>query len=80
MFKGAGWVKAVLGVVSIILAGLLMTNSMAAIASLPWVIGVLAILAGLLLIFGAFRLRSLEHSIDALRDQANAQVNAMTDD
>ena len=79
-FKGAGWVKAVLGVVSIILAGLLMTNSMAATASLPWVIGVLAILAGLLLIFGAFRLRSLEHSIDALRDQANAQVNAMTDD
>ena len=79
-FKGAGWVKAVLGVISIILAVLLMTNSMAATASLPWVIGVLAILAGLLLIFGAFRLRSLEHSIDALRDQANAQVNAMTDD
>ena len=79
-FKGAGWVKAVLGVISIILAVLLMTNSMAATASLPWVIGVLAILAGLLLIFGAFRLRSLEHSIDALREQANAQVNAMTDD
>ena len=79
-FKGAGWVKAVLGVISIILAVLLMTNSMAATASLPWVIGVLAILAGLLLIFGAFRLRSLEHSIDALRNQANAQVNAMTDD
>ena len=79
-FKGAGWVKAVLGVISIILAVLLMTNSMAATASLPWVIGILAILAGLLLIFGAFRLRSLEHSIDALRDQANAQINAMTDD
>ena len=39
-FKGAGWVKAVLGVISIILAVLLMTNSMAATASLPWVIGV----------------------------------------
>ena len=79
-FKGAGWVNAVLGVVSIILAILLMTNSFAATASLPWVFGILAILAGALLVFGAFRLRSLQHSIADLREQANAQLDAMADD
>ena len=78
-FKGAGWMSAVLGVVSIILAILLMTNSFAATASLPWVVGILAILVGLLLLFGAFRLRSLQHSIADLREQANAQMNSLRD-
>ena len=79
-FKGAGWVNAVLGVISIGLSILLMTNSFAATASLPWVVGMLAILAGALLVFGAFRLRSLQHSIADLREQANAQLDAMADD
>ena len=79
-FKGAGWVNAVLGVISIGPSILLMTNSFAATASLPWVVGMLAILAGALLVFGAFRLRSLQHSIADLREQANAQLDAMADD
>lgn len=67
-FKGGGWTAAVLGAISIALGVLLLTNTLAATAALPMVLGILAVLAGLLLFFGAFQLRKFQKGIDAMAE------------
>jgi uncharacterized membrane protein HdeD (DUF308 family) len=56
-FKGAGWAAAILGAVSVLFGILLLFNVWAATLSLPWVIGVLALIGGFTTIVTAFRLR-----------------------
>jgi len=56
-FSGAGWGTAILGVISILFGVLLLANVWVATFSLPYVIGILAIVGGIAGIFGAFRLR-----------------------
>lgn len=56
-FKGAGWGAGILGVVSILIGILLLANVWLFTFSLPWVIGILAIIGGIIAIVAAFRLK-----------------------
>lgn len=56
-FKGGGWGAAILGVVSLLFGIFLLTNLWVFTFSLPWAIGLLAIVGGVLAIVAAFRMR-----------------------
>ncbi len=55
--KGAGWGTGILGVVELILGILLLANVWLFTFSLPWTIGILALIGGIVAIIGAFRIR-----------------------
>lgn len=57
-FKGAGWGVGILGVVSVIFGIYLLANIGASTFVLPWVLGILAIVGGIIAIVMAFRQRS----------------------
>ncbi|MFN2123117.1 MAG: DUF4332 domain-containing protein [Candidatus Promineifilaceae bacterium] len=78
-FRGAGWGTGILGVVSIILGILILSNQQAFILSLPWAVGVLAILGGIIAIFNAFRVRSVEKDIEKAAEAAQARAARMAD-
>jgi uncharacterized membrane protein HdeD (DUF308 family)/predicted flap endonuclease-1-like 5' DNA nuclease len=56
-FRGGGWGVGILGVFSIILGFLLITNPAIAGFSLAFMLGLVLIIAGIAALFGAFRLR-----------------------
>ncbi len=56
-FQGAGWGVGILGVVSILIGILLLANVWLFTFSLPWVIGILAIVGGIIAIIAAFRVK-----------------------
>lgn len=56
-FQGAGWGVGILGVVSILIGILLLANLWLFTFSLPWVIGILAIVGGIIAIIAAFRVK-----------------------
>lgn len=53
--QGGGWGVAILGVISIIFGAILLFNVWVATLSLPWVIGIFAIIGGILAVIEAFR-------------------------
>jgi uncharacterized membrane protein HdeD (DUF308 family) len=55
--QGGGWGVAILGVISIIIGAILLFNVWVATVSLPWVIGIFAIVGGILAVIQAFRER-----------------------
>lgn len=55
--KGAGWGAAILGVVSILIGILLLANIWLFTFSLPWTVGILCIIGGILSIILAFRVK-----------------------
>jgi len=57
-FRGAGWGAGLLGVVSFLLGLVLLANNWLFAFSLPWTLGVLSVIGGIVIIFGAFRSRS----------------------
>ena len=57
-FKGAGWGTGILGAVSVIFGLYLLLNIGQATFVLPWVLGILAIVGGIVAIVMAFRQRS----------------------
>jgi uncharacterized membrane protein HdeD (DUF308 family) len=57
-FKGAGWGAGILGAVSILFGVYLLANIGAATLALPWVVGVLALVGGVVAIVMAFRVKS----------------------
>ncbi|HEY1408389.1 MAG TPA: HdeD family acid-resistance protein [Promineifilum sp.] len=57
-FRGAGWGIGLLGVVNVIFGIILLGNAMVSAAVLPWVLGGLAIVGGIMAIVMAFRLKS----------------------
>lgn len=59
-FKGAGWGTGILGVVSVILGILLLANTWLFTFSLPWTIGILSIIGGIVAIMGSFRIKREE--------------------
>ncbi len=69
-FKGAGWGTLILGVIEIILGILILSNTLLAATMLPWVLGTFAIFGGIMALFGAFRVRSVENQIDDARNAA----------
>jgi uncharacterized membrane protein HdeD (DUF308 family) len=56
-FKGAGWGVGILGVISILFGILLLANVWVFTFSLPWAIGILSIVGGIVAIVMAFRLK-----------------------
>ena len=56
--RGAGWGIGVLGVINIIFGVILLSNSLIATATLPWVLGAVAVVGGISAILMALRLRS----------------------
>jgi uncharacterized membrane protein HdeD (DUF308 family) len=56
-FRGAGWGAGILGAISILIGALLLANLYLFAFSLPWVIGVLAIIGGIIAIIAAFRMK-----------------------
>ncbi len=56
-FKGGGWGVGILGVLSIVFGGLIMTNAVVASLALPWVFGIFAIAGGIAAIVIATRLK-----------------------
>ena len=58
-FSGGGWGTALLGVINIILGIILLSSPMMAVAALPLVLGIFAIVGGIATIALAFRVRSV---------------------
>ena len=56
-FQGAGWGSGILGVVSIIIGIWLLANIGAATLALPWAVGIMAIIGGIIAIVNAFRVK-----------------------
>jgi uncharacterized membrane protein HdeD (DUF308 family)/predicted flap endonuclease-1-like 5' DNA nuclease len=56
-FKGAGWGTGILGVVEVILGILLLANVWLFTFSLPWTIGILSALGGIVAIIWSFRIK-----------------------
>jgi predicted flap endonuclease-1-like 5' DNA nuclease len=69
-FQGAGWGTIILGVIEIVLSIILFMNAGGAAAWLPWVLGGLAIMGGILTLIAAFGLRRVEHQIEDAKEQA----------
>jgi uncharacterized membrane protein HdeD (DUF308 family) len=57
-FKGGGWGVGILGILSIILGLLLLTNSLAGIIVLPWIFGFFLILGGIGAVIGGLKMRT----------------------
>ena len=56
-FKGAGWGAGILGGISILIGIILLANVAIFAWTLPWVIGILMIIGGIIAIVAAFRLK-----------------------
>lgn len=57
-FKGAGWGVGILGALSILFGLVLLFNVWVSVISLPWVLGIFAIIGGIATIVMAFRQKS----------------------
>ena len=57
-FKGGGWGVGILGILSIILGLLLLTNSLAGVLVLPWIFGFFLILGGIGAVIGGLKMRT----------------------
>jgi uncharacterized membrane protein HdeD (DUF308 family)/predicted flap endonuclease-1-like 5' DNA nuclease len=66
---GEGWGVLVLGVVSIIIGAVLLANFWGVTISLPWTLGIVAIVGGLIAILDSFRARRLQNEIEAERER-----------
>ncbi len=78
-FKGAGWGTGILGVVSVILGVLLLANIWLFTFSLPWTIGILSIVGGIVAPVGAFRQKRDEDAAPAAAPAAMATRAATVD-
>ena len=78
-FRGAGWGTGILGIASIILGFILLANRLLFTFSLPWTLGVLMIIGGIISIFNAFRLRGAKHDLEDAADAAAARMSSAAD-
>lgn len=56
-FKGAGWGAGILGAISILIGLVLLANVWLFTLTLPWVLGILSLVGGIITIFTAFKLK-----------------------
>lgn len=60
-FRGGGLGVGLLGVVSIILGGAILGNTLVGVAVLPYVLGITELVGGVLALVFAFKIRSIQH-------------------
>jgi uncharacterized membrane protein HdeD (DUF308 family)/predicted flap endonuclease-1-like 5' DNA nuclease len=65
-FQGAGWGMGILGILSILLGIALFARPIFATISLPIVLGILAVVGGIIALFDAFRLRAESKKTEAV--------------
>jgi uncharacterized membrane protein HdeD (DUF308 family) len=68
-FMGGGWASAILGLISILLGGLLLFNTVFATVVLVYAVAIWAIVGGLFAIVGSFLLRGRQHAAGAAPGQ-----------
>jgi len=56
-FKGAGWGAGILGAISIVFGIILLSNTLIAAATLPYVLGIFGIVGGIFAIIAAFKMK-----------------------
>ena len=78
-FKGAGWGTGILGIVSIILGFIILSNQRQFMWALPWAAGILAIFGGILAIFNAFRIRGAKKDLEEAAEAAQMRARSMPD-
>lgn len=59
-FKGAGWGVGVLGGLSILFGLYLLANKLVSTLAFPWVLGIFALIGGVVAIWNSFKVRSLQ--------------------
>jgi uncharacterized membrane protein HdeD (DUF308 family) len=59
-FKGAGWGVGILGVLSILFGIYLLAHTVASTLTLPWVVGIFALIGGAVAIWNSFKLRGAQ--------------------
>jgi uncharacterized membrane protein HdeD (DUF308 family) len=59
-FKGAGWAVGLLGGLSILFGLYLLANTFISTLSLPWVVGIFALIGGVVAIWNSFQARKLQ--------------------
>ncbi len=57
-FRGEGWGTGILGIITIILGLLLLTNSLAGVVVLPWVFGLFLIMGGIAAVIAGIKMRT----------------------
>jgi uncharacterized membrane protein HdeD (DUF308 family) len=57
-FRGGGWGIGILGVLSIILGLLLLTNALAGVLVLPWIFGFFLIIGGIGAVIAGLKMRT----------------------
>ncbi len=75
---GEGWGPLLLGIISIILGGILLANFWGVTLSLPWSLGILSLIGGLVTIFQSFRARGIQKNMEAGTDELTNQYRATT--
>jgi uncharacterized membrane protein HdeD (DUF308 family) len=66
-FMGGGWASAILGVISILLGGILLFNTLVSTVVLVYAVAIWAIIGGIFAIVGAFLLRSRQKGSQGAR-------------
>ena len=56
-FKGAGWGAGILGAISMLFGIILLSNTLIVAATLPWVLGIFAIVGGIFAVVAAFKMK-----------------------
>jgi len=59
-FQGGGWGPGIIGVISIVIGMILLSQPLVTAAALPWVIGAFAVVGGVFAIVMAFRLKGAQ--------------------
>jgi len=73
-FMGGGWASAILGILSILLGGILLFNTVVATVVLVYAVAIWAIVGGIFAIVAAFMLRGRQHEASKAAQRPLAQA------
>jgi uncharacterized membrane protein HdeD (DUF308 family) len=73
-FMGGGWASAILGVLSLLLGGILLFNTVVSTVVLVYAVAIWAIVGGIFAIVGAFMLRGRQHAAGEAAQRPLAQA------